>query len=59
MLTILTSLLVLISKIVVWYKSAHADGKITADEIGDIVDTVQKTVDEIRVTVDDHTDPVE
>ena len=55
-LTILTSILVLVSKIVTWYKSARADGKITSDEMLELIDTTKNSIDEIKKSIDDNTD---
>ena len=50
-LTSLSTLLILVSKIVDWYHKAKKDGKITADEVKELVDTVKDNIDDIN----DHT----
>lgn len=44
-LTIIATLFSIISRIVIWYKKAKADGKITADEIKEGADIIK---DEIK-----------
>lgn len=51
-LSIAISLLIIVSKIIVWYKSAKEDGKITADELNEginiVVDGLEETKDKIE-----------
>ena len=50
-LTSLSALLILVSKVIDWYHKAKKDGKITADEVKELVDTVKDDIDDIN----DHT----
>ena len=53
-LTSLSALLVLVSKVIDWYHKAKKDGKITSDEVKELVDTVTSTTDTIRDEIDEH-----
>lgn len=46
-LTSLSALLVLVSKVIDWYHKAKKDGKITSDEIKQLVDTIHDNIDDI------------
>ena len=46
-LSILISLIILISKIVNWWKSAKADGKITKEEIKELQDMTKEDVENL------------
>lgn len=46
-LTSLSALLILVSKVIEWYHKAKKDGKITADEIKELIDTVKGDIDDI------------
>lgn len=52
-LSILISILILVDKIITWYKKAKADGKITKDEIKEAVDIVKDSAEEIKEHIDD------
>ena len=47
-MTSLSALLILISKVIDWYHKAKKDGKITADEVKELVDTVKDNIDDIN-----------
>lgn len=47
-LTIIATLFSIISRIVIWYKKAKADGKITADEIKEGADIVKDEINNIK-----------
>jgi len=51
-LTIIATLVVMFFNIWKWYKSAKADGKITADEIKAGLDIVSNAVDDIKDDID-------
>lgn len=46
-LTSLSALLVLVSKVIDWYHKAKKDGKITSDEIKQLIDTIHDNIDDI------------
>lgn len=47
-LSILISIVILIGKIVDWYHKAKADGKITKEEIEELVDTTKEDIEDIK-----------
>ncbi len=47
-LAIIISLLVLVSRIIDWYKKATADGKITKDEVKELIDIGKDGAKEIK-----------
>ena len=47
-LSILISIVILIGKIVDWYHKAKADGKITKEEIKELVDTTKEDIEDIK-----------
>lgn len=51
-LSILISILIIVSKIVTWYKASKADGKITKEEIQEGVDIIVEGVDELKDKLD-------
>lgn len=51
-LAIITSLTIIIAKIVQWWKKATKDGKITKDEIQEGVDIIVGGGDEIKEIID-------
>lgn len=57
-LTILSILIGLIFKVVSWYKTAKADGKITDDELEELKSTLQKADSEYNVALKNYNDGV-
>lgn len=51
-LACLISLIVLISRTVDWWKKAHADGKITKEEIKEGIGIIKEGVEEIKDHID-------
>ena len=51
--SILISILILVDKIITWWKNAKKDGKITEDEIKDGIDIVQNGLEDIKDHLDD------
>lgn len=51
-LSILISILIIVGKIITWYKKAKEDGKITADELKEGVDIIKDGTQEIKEKVD-------
>ena len=51
-LAIIISLLILISRIIDWYRKAKADGKITSDEIKELVEIGKDGAKEIKDHID-------
>lgn len=47
-LAIIISLLVLVSRVIDWYKKATADGKITKDEVEELIDIGKDGAKEIK-----------
>lgn len=47
-LSILISIVILIGKVVDWYHKAKADGKITKEEIKELVDTTKEDIEDIK-----------
>ena len=54
-LSILISILILVSRIITWWKEAKKDGKITKDEIKEGVNIVTEGVKDIKDQIDSHT----
>ena len=52
-LSIIISIIILISRIVDWYQKAHADGKITSDEVKEGVGIIKEGLENINNTLDD------
>lgn len=51
-LSILVSVLIVISKIITWYKEAKKDGKIDTEEIKECIDIVEEGLEEIKKDID-------
>ena len=51
-LAIIISLLVLVSRIIEWWKKAHADGKIDADEAKEGIEIIKQGVEEVKKHID-------
>ena len=51
-LSIIISCLIVVSKIIEWYKKAKEDGKITVDEVKEGVDILSDGVNDIKNQVD-------
>ena len=51
-LSILISVLILLTKIFDWWKKAKSDGKITKEEIKELVDTTKEDVENIKNNFD-------
>lgn len=47
-LSVIISILIIIDKIISWYKKAKADGKITEEEIKEGVEIIQEGAQEIK-----------
>ena len=47
-LSILISIVILVSKIISWWKKASADGEITKEEIEELVDNTKEDVEKIK-----------
>ena len=47
-LSILISIVILIGKIIDWYNKAKADGKITTEEIQELVDNTKEDIEDIK-----------
>ena len=47
-LSVVTSLLIIIFKIITWWKKAKADGKITKEEIDELTDSIKDDVDHLK-----------
>ena len=52
-ITIIISLLILISRIIDWWKKAKADGKITSDEIKEGIEIITDGTKEIKGHIED------
>ena len=52
-ITIIISLLILISRIIDWYKKAKADGKITSDEVKEGIEIITDGAKEIKGHIED------
>ena len=55
-LSILISILIIVSKLIQWFKNAKKDGKITSDEIKDGINIISNGVDSIRDKIEDKED---
>ena len=53
-LSVAISVLILVSRIIDWWKKAHADGKITKDEIEEGVKIISDGVGDIKHQIDSH-----
>ena len=53
-LAVLISVLILVSRIIDWYKKAKADGKITADEVKEGVEIIKDGAEEIKGHIEEH-----
>ena len=51
-LSVTISILIIIDKVVTWYKNAKADGKITEDEIKEGVEIIKDGTKEIKDHID-------
>ena len=54
-LSIIISILIIISRILTWWKEAKKDGKITKDEIKEGVTIITEGVEEVKHQIDSHT----
>ena len=54
-ISILISILILVSRIITWWKEAKKDGKITKDEIKEGVTIITEGVEEVKHQIDSHT----
>ena len=52
-LSIVISILIVVGKIVDWYRRAKADGKITQDEINEGIDIVMGGVEDVKDKIKD------
>lgn len=52
-LTIIISLLILVSRVIDWYKKAKADGKITSDEVKEGIEIITDGAKEIKGHIED------
>lgn len=52
-LTIIISLLILVSRIIDWYKKSKADGKITSDEVKEGIEIITDGAKEIKGHIED------
>lgn len=52
-LSILISILIIVSKLIQWFKNAKKDGKITSDEINDGIDIMSNGIESIRDKIKD------
>ena len=55
-LSIFISILIILSKLIQWFKNANKDGKITADEVKDGIDIISNGIDSIRDKIEDKED---
>ena len=51
-LSIAISVLIIVSKLVTWFRKSKADGKITSEEVKDAVDIVSNGVNDIKNKID-------
>jgi len=51
-LSIIISCLIIIGKVVEWYKQSKSDGKVTKDEIKNLVDITKEDVKNIKEDID-------
>ena len=54
-LSIVISILIIVSRILTWWKEAKKDGKITKDEIKEGVTIITEGVEDIKTQIDSHT----
>ena len=54
-LSIIISMLIIVSRILTWWKEAKKDGKITKDEIKEGVTIITEGVEDIKTQIDSHT----
>ncbi|MBO7731674.1 MAG: hypothetical protein J6S67_03960 [Methanobrevibacter sp.] len=54
-LSIIISILIIVSRILTWWKEAKKDGKITKDEIKEGVTIITEGVEEVKHQIDSHT----
>ena len=47
------TIMVIVGKIIDWYRKAKADGKITADEISEGIKTVDQAIEDAKTTIKD------
>lgn len=52
-ITIIISLLILVSRVIDWWKKSKADGKITSDEVKEGVDIITDGAKEIKGHIED------
>ena len=52
-LSILISLIIIVSKVIEWFKKANADGKITKEELNEITNNVKEDVNDIKDNVEE------
>lgn len=50
--SLVSTVLLTTLKVIDWYKKAKADGKITADEVKEVVEVVKEGVDDIKDKAD-------
>lgn len=53
-LSVAISVLILISRIIDWWKKAKADGKITKDELKEGIDIVTSGINDVKDQIDSH-----
>ena len=58
-LAILISILIIVAKVINWYKQAKKDGKITSDEIKDGIDIIVDGAQDIKDKIEDKEDTKE
>ena len=58
-LSIVISLIIIIEKVITWYKNANKDGKITNDEIKELSDLTNKDIKEISENIEDLVDVIQ
>ena len=52
-LSILISLIIIVSKVVEWFKKAKEDGKITKEELNELTNNVKEDVNDIKDNVEE------
>ena len=58
-LSILISIMIIIGKVIEWWKKAKADGKITKEEIEELSNNVKEDINEIKDNVEDIIEVIE
>lgn len=58
-LSILISLLILVGHVVAWFKKANYDGKITGEELEELVDSTKTHVEKLKEEADEIVEVVE